>query len=127
MNETLKESGERVEDFGEDFRDGVRLAALVERLQRRRLRRTHRRPQSQHHEIENITIALDAIKDDGIKLVNIGESTRRGGGGGGDSSDLSRAVLRRVRLFADGANGGGNAHVGLIVVRPPPMLSGVLC
>ncbi len=76
MNETLKESGERVEDFGEDFRDGVRLAALVERLQRRRLRRTHRRPQSQHHEIENITIALDAIKDDGIKLVNIGESTQ---------------------------------------------------
>ena len=73
VNETLKEGGERVEDFGADFRDGVRLVALVERLQRRRLRRTHRRPQSQHHEIENITIALDAIKEDGIKLVNIGE------------------------------------------------------
>ncbi len=73
VNETLKETGERVDDMGEDFRDGVRLVALVERLQRRRLRRTHRQPQSQHHELENITIALDAIKEDGIKLVNIGE------------------------------------------------------
>ena len=86
-----------MEDFGEDFRDGVRLAALVERLQRRRLRRTHRRPQSQHHEIENITIALDAIKDDGIKLVNIGESTRRGGGE--DSSDLLASGAETCATF----------------------------
>ena len=31
-------------------------------------------PQSQPHALENITIALDAIQEDGIKLVNIGES-----------------------------------------------------
>ena len=30
--------------------------------------------QSQPHALENITIALDAIQEDGIKLVNIGES-----------------------------------------------------
>ena len=30
-------------------------------------------PQSQPHALENITIALDAIQEDGIKLVNIGE------------------------------------------------------
>ncbi len=77
VNETLKEGGERVDDFQEDLRDGTVLVALVERLQRRRLRRTHRHPQSQHHELENITIALDAIKEDGIKLVNIGKGTFR--------------------------------------------------
>ena len=31
-------------------------------------------PQSQPHALENITIALDAIQEDGIKLVNIGET-----------------------------------------------------
>ena len=46
--------------------------ALVEVLQKRKLKH-NKRPQSQPHALENITIALDAIQDDGIKLVNIGE------------------------------------------------------
>ena len=52
---------------------GTLLVALVEKLQKRRLRH-NKKPQNQHHEIENITIALDAIKEDGIKLVNIGRN-----------------------------------------------------
>ena len=48
-----------------------RLVALVETLQKRKLRH-NKRPQSQPHALENITIALDAIQEDGIKLVNIG-------------------------------------------------------
>ena len=50
-----------------------RLVALVETLQKRKLRH-NKRPQSQPHALENITIALDAIQEDGIKLVNIGKS-----------------------------------------------------
>ena len=50
-----------------------RLVALVEVLQKRKLKH-NKRPQSQPHSLENITIALDAIQEDGIKLVNIGES-----------------------------------------------------
>lgn len=55
------------------FRDGTILVALVEKLQKRKLRGHNKKPNNQHHEIENITIALDAIKEDGIKLVNIGK------------------------------------------------------
>ena len=44
----------------------------METLQKRKLRH-NKRPQSQPHALENITIALDAIQEDGIKLVNIGE------------------------------------------------------
>jgi hypothetical protein len=44
----------------------------VEVLQRRKLRH-NRAPQTQPHALENITIALDAIQEDGIKLVNIGK------------------------------------------------------
>ena len=53
--------------------DGTRLVALVEALQKRKLRH-NKRPLNQHHELENIAIALDAIKEDGIKLVNIGRN-----------------------------------------------------
>ena len=76
VNENLKDAEDvtPVETFEEDFQDGTRLVALVETLQKRKLRH-NKRPTTQHHELENITIALDAIKEDGIKLVNIGESS----------------------------------------------------
>ena len=73
VNENLKDASvSPVESFEEDFRDGTRLVALVETLQKRKLRH-NKRPQNQHQELENITIALEAIKEDGIKLVNIGK------------------------------------------------------
>lgn len=62
-----------IENLETDFADGTRLVALVEALQKRKLRH-NKRPLNQHHELENIAIALDAIKEDGIKLVNIGRN-----------------------------------------------------
>ena len=56
-----------------DFQDGTKLVALVETLQKRKLKH-NKKPINQHHEIENITIALDAIQEDGLKLVNIGKT-----------------------------------------------------
>ena len=47
------------------------------------LTRHNKRPQNQHHELENITIALDAVTDDGIKLVNIGRNNKLAVWGGG--------------------------------------------
>jgi len=41
-------------------------------LQKRKLRH-NKKPVNQHQELENISIALDAIMEDGIKLVNIGK------------------------------------------------------
>ena len=62
-----------LENLETDFADGTHLVALVEALQKRKLRH-NKRPLNQHHELENIAIALDAIKEDGIKLVNIGRT-----------------------------------------------------
>ena len=61
-----------IENLETDFSDGTRLCALVEVLQKRKLKH-NKRPLNQHHELENISIALDAIQEDGIKLVNIGK------------------------------------------------------
>lgn len=56
-----------------DFCDGTHLCALVESLQKRKLKPSwNKRPANQHHYLENATKALKAIEDDGIKLVNIG-------------------------------------------------------
>ncbi len=74
LDEVNSES-RRVGNLEEDMRDGTVLCALVEKLQKRRLR-YNKKPMNQHHELENITIALDAVIDDGIKLVNIGKRSK---------------------------------------------------
>lgn len=63
----------KVSDLSIDFCDGTHLCALVESLQKRKLKPSwNKRPANQHHYLENASKALKAIEDDGIKLVNIG-------------------------------------------------------
>ncbi|XP_068231445.1 filamin-A isoform X3 [Palaemon carinicauda] len=71
VNVQLRDTGLKVEDLSEDLRDGLALVTLVEVLQKRRLRKV-KRVLNQHQALENVTTALNAISDDGIKLVNIG-------------------------------------------------------
>nr|XP_012149361.1 PREDICTED: filamin-A isoform X2 [Megachile rotundata] len=76
VNEHLKHAADIADgpviDLAEDFRDGTRLCALVEVLTKRRLPRWNPRPANQHHHLENVSTALQAIEADGVKLVNIG-------------------------------------------------------
>ena len=72
VNVQLRGTGIEVQDLSEDMRDGVALVTLVETLQKRKLRKV-KKVMNQHHALENVTIALNAINEDGIKLVNIGE------------------------------------------------------
>lgn len=62
-----------VDDLRVDFSDGVRLCALVEALQHRRVPHVVKRPINQHQCLDNINLALKAMTGDGIKLVNIGQ------------------------------------------------------
>ncbi|XP_018578125.1 filamin-A-like, partial [Anoplophora glabripennis] len=63
----------RVADLSQDLCTGVRLCALVEALRGRPLKPAwNKRPANQHHYLENVTCALNAIEQDGVKLVNIG-------------------------------------------------------
>lgn len=72
-NITLKEAGgpSLDQELETAFQDGTKLVALVETLQKRKLKH-NKKPINQHQELENISIALDAIQEDGLKLVNIG-------------------------------------------------------
>ncbi|XP_005100345.2 filamin-A [Aplysia californica] len=73
VNLQLQSSGLSVSDFEVDFDDGVRLCALVEALQNRKIGRINKKPINQHQSLGNVSIALKAIADDNVRLVNIGE------------------------------------------------------
>jgi filamin len=75
VNEQLKAENESINDLKTDLSNGVRLIKLVNRLQQpssKISRRFFRTPTNQHQCLENVSLALNAITEDGIKLVNIG-------------------------------------------------------
>jgi hypothetical protein len=77
INEQLKTENESVEDVRADLTDGVKLIKLMTALQQphpKVSQRYFKNPLNQHQCLENITLALNAITDDGIRLVNIGNT-----------------------------------------------------
>ncbi|XP_076435460.1 filamin-B-like isoform X2 [Babylonia areolata] len=72
VNLQLQGSGYEVKDFEQDFDSGVTLCALVEALQQRRIGKVIKKPMNQHQSLENVTLALKAIAEDNVRLVNIG-------------------------------------------------------
>lgn len=61
-------------DISKDFSDGTKLINLVEVLQNRRCTgKVYKNNPSQIQMLANVQLALDAMRDDGVKLVNIGK------------------------------------------------------
>ncbi|XP_067668833.1 filamin-C-like isoform X2 [Haliotis asinina] len=73
INLQLHGSGMTVDNLQEDLCDGVKLCALVAALQQKpSIGRVIKKPNNQHQYLENVTLALNAIAADNIRLVNIG-------------------------------------------------------
>ncbi|KAK7485457.1 hypothetical protein BaRGS_00023267, partial [Batillaria attramentaria] len=79
VNLQLQGSGHVVDDFEQDFDDGVKLCALVESLQNRKIGKVIKKPINQHQSLENVTLALKAIAEDNVRLVNIGGKRSKDG------------------------------------------------
>ena len=73
VNEQLRPVQMSVNNLQTDLADGIRLCALVEALQGRRVGRVVRQTVNPHQHLENVTLALRAVTRDNVKLVNIGE------------------------------------------------------
>ncbi|XP_012941870.1 filamin-B isoform X2 [Aplysia californica] len=73
------EGNRSVENLGTDFCDGVNLVALVEALQFKKIGKVYSRPTSQIQMLQNVTLALHAVEEDHVKLVNIGTDDIVGG------------------------------------------------
>ncbi|XP_012945003.1 gelation factor, partial [Aplysia californica] len=78
-NEQLSLGNRSVENLGTDFCDGVNLVALVEALQFKKIGKVYSRPTSQIQMLQNVTLALHAVEEDHVKLVNIGTDDIVGG------------------------------------------------
>ncbi|OWF47629.1 Filamin-A [Mizuhopecten yessoensis] len=71
VNEQLKSKGSEVRDLRTDFSDGVKLFTLVEALKRQKLPGTVSKPTNKYEKLQNITVALNGIADDNVRIINI--------------------------------------------------------
>eukprot|EP01087_Luapelamoeba_hula_P008601 TRINITY_DN215_c0_g1_i1.p1 TRINITY_DN215_c0_g1~~TRINITY_DN215_c0_g1_i1.p1 ORF type:complete len:474 (+),score=93.25 TRINITY_DN215_c0_g1_i1:114-1424(+) len=73
-NEYLKDRGMHVADMSKDFRDGVKLINLLEIISSKSLGRYNKNPRVPTQKYENNGIAIEFVKSENIKIVNIGNT-----------------------------------------------------
>ena len=76
VNEQLRPLGVVVQELRTDFTDGVNLVTLVEALTGHPVSGAVRKPSNQYQKLQNITVALEAVAKDGVKIINIGKCVR---------------------------------------------------
>lgn len=72
VNDYLSEVGERVDDLLKDLASGIKLIKLLEVLSGQKFKKYNKHPRIGVQKAENLNMALTFIKEEGIKLVNIG-------------------------------------------------------
>lgn len=76
-NEHLRCVNKRIGNLQHDLSDGLRLIALLEVLSQKRMyRKYHQRPTFRQMQLENVSVALEFLERESIKLVSIGECHR---------------------------------------------------
>ena len=93
-NEHLKCVNKTVTDLQRDFTDGLKLISLLEVLSQKKMyRKYHTRPNFRQMKLENVSVALEFLDREHIKLVSIGESPSDGFFSGGNASGC-QAIVR---------------------------------
>ncbi len=72
-NEHLKTVNKNIGNLETDLSDGLRLITLIEVLSDKILPKHNKRPTFRSQKLENVSVALKFLDDEGIKLVNIGK------------------------------------------------------
>ena len=72
-NEHLKTIDRSINSLETDLADGLRLIALIEVLSQKRMPKYNHRPTFRSQKLENVSVALKFLEDEGIKIVNIGK------------------------------------------------------
>ncbi len=76
-NEHLKCINKRINDLQKDLSDGLKLIGLLEVLSQKKMyRKYHSRPNFRQMKLENVSVALEFLEREHIKLVSIGEWRR---------------------------------------------------
>lgn len=73
-NEHLKCVNKTISDLQRELGDGLKLIALLEVLSQKRMyRKHHTRPNFRQMKLENVSVALEFLERERIKLVSIGK------------------------------------------------------
>ncbi|XP_076762709.1 filamin-A-like [Xylocopa sonorina] len=72
-NERLKIMHVQIDDLKYDLSDGLRLITLIEVLAQKKLPKPHQNPVYKSQKLENVSLALEFLQNEGIKTVNIGK------------------------------------------------------
>lgn len=72
-NEHLKTVNKNIGNLETDLSDGLRLISLIQVLAGKHLPKHNQRPTFRSQKLENVSVALKFLDDQGIKLVNIGK------------------------------------------------------
>lgn len=72
-NEKLKAVSKHIVDLESDLSDGLRLINLIEVLSQKQLPKHNKKPIFISQKLENVSVALKFLEDEGIRIVNIGE------------------------------------------------------
>ncbi|XP_029282051.1 filamin-C-like [Cottoperca gobio] len=73
-NEHLKVVNKRINDLQKDLSDGLKLIGLLEVLSQKKMyRKYHSRPNFRQMKLENVSVALEFLEREHIRLVSIGE------------------------------------------------------
>ncbi|OQV13057.1 Filamin-B [Hypsibius exemplaris] len=71
INEHLKTAGESIGDLETDLSDGLQLIRLLELLTRKRFPRFNKAPAFRSQKLENVSLALAFLDEEGVKIVSI--------------------------------------------------------
>ena len=75
-NEQLRVRGMAVDDLNNEFSDGLKLIALLEVLSHQKFKKYNKKPRIHAQKIENVTMALSFLREEKVKLVNIGKESQ---------------------------------------------------
>lgn len=74
INDKLRAHAEEVDNIRTDFKSGIKLCKLMETLKGKRIGKIIEKKNLREYEARgNIALALQTMREDDIKLVNIGE------------------------------------------------------
>lgn len=71
-NDMLSSRGRRIENLKTDLKDGVNLINILEVCSSKSIGKFHKHPKIEFQKTENLMMAFDFMKNENIKLVNIG-------------------------------------------------------
>lgn len=72
-NEHLKLQSQEISNLESDLSDGLRLIKLIEVLSGKVLPRHNKKPNFRSQKLENVSVALQFLEEQSIRIVNIGK------------------------------------------------------